>query len=823
MADCMVESGVGDLVLHWTDMGDKFALSLSGTSTGWIAVGFPSTPGVMAGAKVIQGNVDGFRVVELGSVAPTDFTETTIEGLNMSSITVGMFGGTMGMQFIMAKSGIANPAELNLITSMNSADSNFDAYHSSRGGFTANLELQLEEAAVPVCTASSNANFDCMAETGVSDIALHWKEMGDNLTMALTGTTSGWLSVGFPSTPAQMIGSKVIQGNADIVRVVELTSYDPSTFTVATIDGLDTDSLAFSEADGTAMLSFTMAKCGIPDPAALNIVTSKSSEATLTWPHSAWGGATVSLGPSGGPQGNGCRSGCIPSPDANYDCMMQSGVGDIALHWMKMEDHFMMALTGTTSGWLALGFPEQGGMVGSKAIQANADITRVVNLTSYDASSFTETTIDGLDVTSLAVTQDGGVMMLEFKIMESGISDPSALSLIAAMNSNSNTLGDPHTAKGAFSVALPPPKGGGTPLPPREEATPVATDVPVNSGCTPSPLAKYDCMVGTPIANYNVHWKLAEDLQSFTMAVSATTAGWVAVGFPTSPGAMTGAEAIFGTSDAEVITYTLVTKSSSSFTEAAINGLESTKITTEGGTLLLEFAMAAGAMNPLDLNLIIAENENNVNVLAFHTAKAALNGLNLLSGAPPQAGKNPLFDMMVLHGALMVLGWATLLPIGVILAHTMRHTAPLWFNLHRGVQWSGLLVTIGGLIVALVKFNPIATSGKQGAHAIIGLMVMVVGMLQPLNALFRPHPGEPNRKYWNILHIGLGRLAVMLGIANCFIGAILFNDYNNGNYEFVIFVAVWVSVAVFGVAIFMRTVVAKKNDAVETVNDPEKK
>lgn len=64
-------------------------------------------------------------------------------------------------------------------------------------------------------------------------------------------------------------------------------------------------------------------------------------------------------------------------------------------------------------------------------------------------------------------------------------------------------------------------------------------------------------------------------------------------------------------------------------------------------------------------------------------------------------------------------------------------------------------------------------------HTIIGLIVVTLGTLQPLNAFLRPHNppmGEQKamkRKLWEYLHKGSGYTAVILGMLNVFFGALL--------------------------------------------------
>ena len=65
----------------------------------------------------------------------------------------------------------------------------------------------------------------------------------------------------------------------------------------------------------------------------------------------------------------------------------------------------------------------------------------------------------------------------------------------------------------------------------------------------------------------------------------------------------------------------------------------------------------------------------------------------------------------------------------------------------------------------------------QSPHTWIGLLVVVLGTLQPLNAFFRPHPSEETgwtkRKLWEYVHKGSGYTAVVFGMFNVITGALL--------------------------------------------------
>ncbi|XP_046858933.1 protein GLUTELIN PRECURSOR ACCUMULATION 3-like isoform X2 [Xenia sp. Carnegie-2017] len=91
------------------------------------------------------------------------------------------------------------------------------------------------------------------------------------------------------------------------------------------------------------------------------------------------------------------------------------------------------------------------------------------------------------------------------------------------------------------------------------------------------------------------------------------------------------------------------------------------------------------------------------------------------------------FSFIHLHGIFMFIGWGALLQLGMFFARYFRHREPWWFKMHRIFQVSGLVVSSLGLIFAIIS---VPFGHFTFAHAIIGLLIMLIGLFQPLNAFF---------------------------------------------------------------------------------------
>jgi len=132
-------------------------------------------------------------------------------------------------------------------------------------------------------------------------------------------------------------------------------------------------------------------------------------------------------------------------------------------------------------------------------------------------------------------------------------------------------------------------------------------------------------------------------------------------------------------------------------------------------------------------------------------------------------------NLSQLHWACMLVSWGFLLPAGAIIARFMKHRPNgTWYKIHRIVQPLGLVIALIGWIVAICHYGPSVFSdyGQNNfRHACCGTTVMILGLLQPLNAFVRPHHDASSsedksktRCMWEILHKGSGWLAIVLAI-----------------------------------------------------------
>lgn len=131
----------------------------------------------------------------------------------------------------------------------------------------------------------------------------------------------------------------------------------------------------------------------------------------------------------------------------------------------------------------------------------------------------------------------------------------------------------------------------------------------------------------------------------------------------------------------------------------------------------------------------------------------------------------------------MVASWGCLLPFGVICARVLkthpRKVAgiPIWFAGHRTIQTIGwALQIIGFASIAAHR----GTHHFKTPHEVLGLIVTILGTLQPFQAQLRHlkcigHAQEDGtvtlgRMVWECSHKSFGYAAVCLGILNVLLG-----------------------------------------------------
>jgi hypothetical protein len=102
------------------------------------------------------------------------------------------------------------------------------------------------------------------------------------------------------------------------------------------------------------------------------------------------------------------------------------------------------------------------------------------------------------------------------------------------------------------------------------------------------------------------------------------------------------------------------------------------------------------------------------------------------------------------HGCLMALAWLAAAPTGMLIARYYRKTwtsvkpcgKDFWFRAHQICMTVTVILTLVSLIVmlALEGLDPLGEVGDN-PHPALGLVCIICAFIQPIMAIFRPHPG----------------------------------------------------------------------------------
>ncbi|XP_038068646.1 putative ferric-chelate reductase 1 isoform X2 [Patiria miniata] len=133
------------------------------------------------------------------------------------------------------------------------------------------------------------------------------------------------------------------------------------------------------------------------------------------------------------------------------------------------------------------------------------------------------------------------------------------------------------------------------------------------------------------------------------------------------------------------------------------------------------------------------------------------------------------------HASLMVIAWVGFASIGITMARFFKPMWPnsklcgtkVWFTIHRMCMVTCVLCFSAAFVLIFVHRQGFVDTGERTivvAHAICGIIVTCLGIINPIMAIFRPHPGTPNRPIFNWAHWGVGTTAHLLGLVTVFLG-----------------------------------------------------
>ncbi|XP_044531820.1 putative ferric-chelate reductase 1 isoform X2 [Gracilinanus agilis] len=108
------------------------------------------------------------------------------------------------------------------------------------------------------------------------------------------------------------------------------------------------------------------------------------------------------------------------------------------------------------------------------------------------------------------------------------------------------------------------------------------------------------------------------------------------------------------------------------------------------------------------------------------------------------------------HGSIMLIAWMVIGNVGMVFARFWKNVMvkqvlgkDLWFQAHRSLM---TLTVVCVMIAFILPFIHVKGWSGNWPHPILGCVVMVLALLQPVIALFRPSPQHKRRIIFNWFH-----------------------------------------------------------------------
>ena len=199
-------------------------------------------------------------------------------------------------------------------------------------------------------------------------------------------------------------------------------------------------------------------------------------------------------------------------------------------------------------------------------------------------------------------------------------------------------------------------------------------------------------------------------------------------------------------------------------------------LSTEGSTILL---FAIGASTQLGLHTKRVAVSIDLNQCVGNKSNSNNNGNN---GGEPVVIVGPDNEeisstAVVVHASLIIAAWMYFIPSGILIAVFKKSIGESrWLKIHILFQSLAIASMIAAVVTIVVAIDDADgehlkdNETKFGIHTILGVEALSVAGLQLLIGLFRPHKNEPGqtkalrRKLFEIVHTGLGHVALVLGL-----------------------------------------------------------
>mmetsp|Transcript_145973 Transcript_145973/g.265967 ORF Transcript_145973/g.265967 Transcript_145973/m.265967 type:complete len:597 (-) Transcript_145973:71-1861(-) len=276
-----------------------------------------------------------------------------------------------------------------------------------------------------------------------------------------------------------------------------------------------------------------------------------------------------------------------------------------------------------------------------------------------------------------------------------------------------------------------------------------------------------------------------------------------------------------------VMRYWVISKSQPSGGQAVLG---STCSHVSGKTdMKFRRTLAASLPNSVEITpgkgqvLIFAQGSNGQTYWHFHGEESGAKNVDLGTLSHSEVEKKSASAVLYMHLMFMTLAWGALVPWGIALANRAKNVAGApsgaWFRLHRGFNTAGWFLQLIGIVMAVKHVADTGAGHFDSFHKAMGLVVVILGTSQPFIALLRcffekPEEGKlrtTGRMAWEIVHKGIGYIAVLFGVINIMSGIVLLNKQDYDGMSIVVATILFV-LSLFPVILYFTLSVCNQNN-----------
>uniref|UniRef100_A0AAY4BUX7 Ferric-chelate reductase 1 n=1 Tax=Denticeps clupeoides TaxID=299321 RepID=A0AAY4BUX7_9TELE len=200
----------------------------------------------------------------------------------------------------------------------------------------------------------------------------------------------------------------------------------------------------------------------------------------------------------------------------------------------------------------------------------------------------------------------------------------------------------------------------------------------------------------------------------------------------------------------------------------------------------INFNLADHSFFSLDHNyyLFMANGRADSGRIRRHDRQPLISSNQIVISGPPRdltGSRSPL--LIKYHGAFMLVAWMTTVSTGIIVARYFKPDWPesslcgqrIWFQV---CFLKRVCYPLGYYHPSVARFIIYRKSSKlpsvfpqrAGSHAYLGCTVMVLAIIQPVMAVFRPAPNASRRYIFNWMHLAGGTIAQIIAVVAIFLG-----------------------------------------------------